>query len=115
MGYRLDVYNESKTINYYGTKHYGYSFTTMEDGIEYPSYRYLLRLKKITGEEYFDDGYCPKIFLTAKQFEHFIKLYAKEWEQIKGRYPDWKGRLLLTEPKIIELLKSDERKIISWC
>ena len=106
MGYRLDVYNESKTINYYGTKHYGYSFTTMEDGIEYPSYRYLLKLKKITGEEYWDYGCSPKIILTAKQFEHFIKLYAKELEQ---------GRLLLTEPKIIELLKSDERKIISWC
>ena len=114
MGYRLSVENESRTIDFYGTKHYGYSFVDKQEGMEYPSYRYLLRLKKITGEEYWGYGCSPEIILTAKQFEHFIRLYSKEWEEKQGCYADWEGRTLLSEKEMIELLNSNERKIVSW-
>lgn len=103
MGYRLNVENESKTISYYGTKHYGYSFVDEQGGMEYPSYRYLLKLRKIDGDELWDYGFTNEIVLTAKQFERFIKLYSKELE-----------RSLLGEKEIAELLESDERKIIYW-
>ena len=107
MGYRLSIENESKTIEFYGTKHYGYSFVFKSDGMKYPSYRYLIKLKKITGGECWDYGCSPEIILTAEQFEHFIKLYSKELEEIDGY-------LLISEKEIAELLKSNERKIISW-
>ena len=117
MGYRIDIYNENKTINYYGTKHYGYSGDTSEELKEFPSFRYLIKIGKFKEDEFyvFDYGCHNEIILTAKQFEHFIKLYSKEWDNIKTTYKDWQDeRTLLNEPKIVELLNDKTRKYISW-
>lgn len=116
MGYRLDITNKEETINYYGTKHYGYSFQMAEDGAEeFESIRYLIELGKIDPYECF--FYCSdiEIELTADEFEHFIKLYSKEWEDICSFYADWAGgKTLLDNEDIQKLLKDKGNKILSW-
>lgn len=109
MGYRLDVRNESDIEcknSYYGTKHYGYSFCFHDEGMEYESYRYLFKLGKVTEDVTFICS-SPEIILTADEFEHFIKLYAKE-------FMDMCGYNILEEPIMVDLINSKERKIISW-
>ena len=105
MGYRLNVTNEDKTIDFYNTKHYGYSFTNAKDGgLAYPSYCYLLELGKITGDEVFDYGLDLEITLTADQFKEFIGRYAYEIE--------WPS--LLETHDIALLLKDKGNKTLSW-
>ena len=119
MGYRLNVDNFDGTINYYyGTKHYGYSFIQGyqwdKECLKYPSYRYLKYLKKIDGFELWEYCCSPTIVLTARQFKHFITLYAKEWEEIQGMYRDWQGRFLLNDQGIKDALKDKGIKVLSW-
>lgn len=117
MGYRIDITAENG-LNYYGTKHYGYSFEFGyrhdKECLNYPSYRYLKYLKKVDGYECWNYGFYGKIDLTARQFNHFIKLYAKEWDEIKGIYRDWGERSLLNEPEIQDLMKDKGMKHIEW-
>lgn len=117
MGYRIDIYNEDKTINFYGTKHYGYSGDTSDELKEFPSFQYLIKIGKFKKDKWyvFDYGCENNIVLTAKQFEHFIKLYSKEWDEIRTMYVDWQdGRTLLDQPDIIKLLNDKTKKYIRW-
>lgn len=116
MGYRLEITNKEKTIEFYGTKHYGYSFAVAEDGAEeYESVRYLIELGKIEYDDVFRYGFDVEIELTADEFEHFIKLYSKEWEDLRSGYVDWQNRKTLLElEEIQELLKDKGNKILSW-
>lgn len=113
MGYRLNI--KCKDISFYGTKHYGYAFEYLEDGMKYPSVKYLASIGKTENYDAFLYGLENKITLTAVQFRKWIKLYAKEWEKLKVSFQDWPaGRTLLGESKIKEMLEANERKVIWW-
>ena len=107
MGYRIDITSSATGLNFYGTKHYGYSFAAGyewdSECLKYPSYRYLKYLNKINGYEIWD--YCCEnnIRLTAKQFNHFIKLYAKEYNEE-----------LLNNEIIKDLMKDKSDKLLRW-
>ena len=108
MGYRLGITNKDKTIDYYGTKHYGYTFEIAEKGAKhYPSVKYLIDLGKLEPNTIFDYCLSPQITLTADEFEKFIKLYAKEIKILK--HFDF---LLIEE--IQALLKDKSDKILDW-
>lgn len=108
MGYRIII--EDKDNNFfYGTKLYGYV-----DHEKCLSYKYLVKIEKFTGEEFFFDCIDNEITLSADQFNKFIHLYSKEWEKEKRRYGDWDNRTLLQEPEIIKLLSNNNDKRISW-
>ena len=118
MGYRIDITAENG-LNFYGTKHYGYSFEYGykydKECLKYPSYRYLKYLKKVDGDDCWNYGCYNPIDLTAKQFRHFIKLYAKEWAEIQTQYGDWpESRSLLNEPDIKALMADKGNKHLEW-
>lgn len=117
MGYRIDITNEDGTIWYYGTKHYGYSFFWLDEGLKYPSVKYLYDLGKVGREKRiicWDYGCDNNITLTAKEFKKFIKLYAKEIDdmQMKATHTHY---YLLEDKDIKALLKDKGDKKIEWC
>ena len=103
MGYRLFVESEDKTLNFYGTKFYGYNFEYASEGRKYASIRYLYELGKISDRTVFDYQYDIEFTLTAEQFAKFIVLYADEY-----------GEDLLQNKEIRALLADDRDKILSW-
>lgn len=107
MGYRLGITNEDETIQFYGTKHYGYSFEIAKFGAErYPSVKYLIDLGKLDENAIFDYGFDNTLVLTAEEFEKFIKLYDLEYHR---------GNLLLLDENIKALLKDKGNKKLDWC
>ena len=117
MGYRIDITNKDKTIKYYGTKHYGYTFVDIEDGLKYPSFKFLYELGKFDEEPdtwLWTYGFNNYITLTAKEFKKFIKLYAKENDEIMERRGYIEHDRLLDDEKIKALLKDKGDKEIQW-
>lgn len=117
MGYLLYVISkENENLNFYGTKHYGYTFELVEDGIEeFESVKYLVELGKLELYDFFNYSSDIEIELTADEFKHFIELYSKEREDLFGGYADWSGaKTLLDNPEIKELLKDKSNKILRW-
>lgn len=108
MGYRMEIKDGAGNY-FYGTKLYGYV-----EHEELESYQYLVELGKFDGWEFFIDGNHYPILLNAQQFDRFIHLYAKEYDEEQSTYPDWDGRTLLEDPKIVELLSTPNDKHIEW-
>lgn len=112
MGIRLYVTNESRTLEYYGTKHYAYNgimfgSDALEAGLK--SAEYLYRLGKIDKETYFGDCNETHIELTADEFRTFIALYSDEIKiQEKS---EWR---LIDHPQIKALIDDPEDKIVCW-
>lgn len=112
MGIRLYVTNKSKTLEYYGTKHYSYNGTLFgDDALEagLKSAEYLYKLGKIDRETYFGDCNDTQIELTADEFRTFIGLYSDE-TGTQGN-PGWR---LIDHPQIKELMEDSENKILCW-
>ena len=109
MGYRLFIQSEDKTLNFYGTKFYGYLFEFAEEGKEYPSVRYLFELGKLEDDDLFDYGTGIEFTLTAEQFREFITLYAED----NLKYGLFR-RDILQDKEIRALLADDRDKILSW-
>lgn len=116
MGYRLDITNKDKTIEYYGTKHYGYTFVDISGGLKYPSFKFLYAIGKFDDEPdtwLWDYGFDNYITLTAEEFETFIKLYAKEFDEIMERKYNEHYNLLEHED-IKALLEDTDDKELHW-
>lgn len=77
MGYRIDITDVVTKTNYYGTKHYGYAKCGDEHQLE--SFKYLVSIGKMKGDEYFEYGCENACVLNAEQFRRFIELYNKEY------------------------------------
>ena len=105
MGYRISI--KDGVNSYYGTKHYGYYDYYKEH--EFESYKYLLSIGKMDGDELFDYGYYGDIELTPEEFRIFIELYNKEYNEFRSVSHD-----MMEEPEIISLYNSDRNKQISW-
>ena len=107
MGYRLDIRNDKNTIEFYGTKHYGYNFEygykCDKQCLEYPSYCFLKSIDRVSGWEHWDYGSNIHIILTAEQFKTFITLYSLEC------YGN-----ILEEKEIKELLEDKGNKLLTW-
>ena len=109
MGYRLFVESEDKTLNFYGTKFYGYLFNYAEDGKIYPSVRYLFELGKLEDDDFFDYGTGIEFTLTAEQFREFITLYA-----IDNLKHGLFKRDIFQDEEIRALYDDEGDKILSW-
>ena len=85
MGYRLTVVcKENPTLEYYGTKLYGYL-----DGEEFEllkSAKFLKRQGIMDGDEYFGYGFYTEYTLTFLQFKRFAELYEYDMKYGVGYY-----------------------------
>lgn len=112
MGFRLSVVcKNNKDLEFYGTKLFGY----VHDETKLESWKYLKDLGKLDeigmGDECAWWGGCTDdIELSEKEFELFIRAYAKDL-LVNCYYSDTEWFMMELDP----ILREPGNKIISWC
>ena len=113
MGYRLCILGIStaesiiKTHHFYGTNLYGYVYN--EDLF---SFKYLIDIRKLEPDTYFNYSSENKIYLTKREFIAFILLYNYDLQSDKEVKHEYN---LLEDKDIKELMNYDYNIYeISW-